>query len=122
MLGRAADALVWARAGGRQRRTTSTARGAPTHGMARRRGGASVAGSPLAGRDPRRPIGRATSQALGPRSAAAASAAELEGACAAADGGYRCHRIRFVIAPARRWYGVAADIEAARARGRARRA
>ncbi len=38
-------------------------------------------------------------------------AAEVEARVRRADGEYRRHRIRFVIAPASRWYAVAADIE-----------
>ena len=41
--------------------------------------------------------------------------AEIEARVRRADGEYRWHRIRFVIAPGARWYAVATDIERARA-------
>jgi signal transduction histidine kinase len=40
---------------------------------------------------------------------------EVEARMRRADGAYRWHRIRFVIAPGARWYAVATDIELARA-------
>jgi signal transduction histidine kinase len=43
------------------------------------------------------------------------SAAEVEARVRRADGEYRWHRIRFVIAPLSRWYAIATDIEDVRA-------
>ncbi len=47
--------------------------------------------------------------------AARSGAAEVEARVRRADGEHRRHRIRFVLAPRGRWFGVATDVEDARA-------
>jgi signal transduction histidine kinase len=53
-------------------------------------------------------------QAFGEASGRGRSA-EVEARVRRADGEYRWHRIRFVMAPGSRWYAIATDIEQARA-------